>query len=80
MMKTILKGLLLWTTAFAVIITILSTESLIEQHNIVTLFVFIAISLVLIISCASLISWDEIEKLSGTHYIDTHILKSHENE
>lgn len=65
--KKILKGVLLWVTAFAVILFISGVDSITDQGYLVPWLVVCA---VLCYLCYRYISWDELNTLSGAKWLD----------
>ena len=68
-LKFILKGLLLWVTAFAVSLSILGIDSIISQGYLITLII-ISICATLCFICFKYISESDFITLSGIKWID----------
>ena len=65
--KKILKGVLLWVTAFAVMLFMSGVDSIVDQGYLVPWLIVCAILCYL---CYRYMSWDEFYTLSGAKWLD----------
>lgn len=63
----ILKGILMWITAFSCIIFMAAVDSL----SLTALFGWLLVNVALVYACTKLISEDEAEVLSGMRFINS---------
>lgn len=65
--KTIIKGLLLWVTGFAIMLFLSGVDSIVDQGNLIPWLIVCA---VLVCLCYKFISEKELEILSGYRWLN----------
>lgn len=70
-MKTIVKGILLWTTVLSILLFLMGgCESLIENGNWIILLVWTLINVALGYACKKFLTYKDAYKVSGLQSID----------